>query len=38
MKNNRLITDLVARNAYDEWDIDPPEPGEDDPFEGWGND
>ena len=25
-------------DAYDAWDIDEPEEGEDDPFEGWGND
>ena len=25
-------------DGYDAWDMDRPEPGEDDTFEGWGND
>ncbi len=30
--------DSYSDNAYEAWDMDEPEEGEEDPFEGWGND
>jgi hypothetical protein len=35
---NQDNEDNYPDDAYEAWDMDEPEEGEDDPFEGWGND